>query len=87
MCGVCWVETYRDVRVTPTYVKNLALRDDVQKPGTDVVCIGTQYAASRQVREGSEGTKVDHIAPIQALQGRWEREVCEKRKEIQLDVL
>lgn len=87
MCGVCWFETYRDVRVTPTNVKNLALWDDVQKPGTDVVCIGTQYAALRHVREGSEGTKVDHVDPIQALQGRWERDVCEKRKKIQLDVL
>jgi hypothetical protein len=87
MFGVCWFETYRNVRVTPTNVKNLALWDDVQKPGTDVVCIGFQYAALRHVREGNEGMKVDHVDPIQALQGRWERNICEKRKKIQLHIL
>jgi hypothetical protein len=54
----------------PTNVKNLALWDDVQKPGTEVVCVGTQYATLRYVCEGSEGTKVNHVDPIQALQGR-----------------
>lgn len=62
--GVCWFETYRDVRVTPTNVKNLALWDDVQKLGTAVVCVGTYYAALRHVCGGSEGAKVDHVDPI-----------------------
>lgn len=66
MCGVCWFETYRNVRVTPTNVKNFTLWDNVQKPRTDVVCIGTHYAALRYVREGTEGTKVDHVDPIQS---------------------
>lgn len=60
--GEAWGKyRYRDIGVLSADVKNLALRNNVMKPGFVALCISSKKSVLRQVRERGEHAKVDHV--------------------------